>query len=100
MNPIERRAFLGFLLGGAALAAAGASLTSTAVVAAPFPVDTASSSLIDSPLEGRLFAQPAGGIGVGASAGACVAFAGGVADVESALGASWHTQPCGPRVAL
>ncbi len=50
MNPIERRAFLGFLLGGAALAAAGASLTSTAAIAAPFPVDTAS-SLIDSPLE-------------------------------------------------
>jgi hypothetical protein len=51
MSQIPRREFLGFLMGGATLAAAGASLTSTAVIAAPFPVDTASSSLLESPLE-------------------------------------------------
>ncbi len=51
MNPIPRRAFLDFLLGGATLAAAGASLTPTAVIAAPFPADTAASSLLESPVE-------------------------------------------------
>jgi hypothetical protein len=48
MSQIPRREFLGFLMGGATLAA---SLTSRAVIAAPFPVDTASSALLESPLE-------------------------------------------------
>lgn len=50
MTTIPRRAFLGFL-GGATLAAAGVSLTPTAVIAAPFPVDADPSSMLNSPIE-------------------------------------------------
>jgi len=47
MSPIPRRAFLGFLMGGATLAVAGVPLSSTPVAAAPFPVDGATASMLD-----------------------------------------------------
>jgi hypothetical protein len=39
MSELQRRAFLGFVAGGAAALAAGAVLAPTAVEAAPFPLD-------------------------------------------------------------
>ncbi len=51
MSDFQRREFFNFLLGGAALAATGATLSSTAATAAPFPVDATSSSMLDSSVE-------------------------------------------------
>ena len=51
MSEVERRAFLSFLLAGAALAAAGATFPSTAVMAAPFPGDATTSSMLNSSVE-------------------------------------------------
>lgn len=50
MDLVQRRAFIRFLIGGAALAASAGPLSSTTALAAPFPIDVVTSAL-DAPVE-------------------------------------------------
>lgn len=51
MRNIDRRAFLGSLLGGVAVVGAGVSLSATDAIAAPLTIDAAAASAVESPVE-------------------------------------------------